>query len=58
MEDLDARLVIVGVEVSCWQGQLRQAVTIYYLPIFKMFFIDFYLIFNINQYFVFGSLQF
>ena len=44
MEDLDARLFIAGVEVSCWQDQLRQAVSIYYLPIFKLFFIDFHLI--------------
>ena len=29
MEDLDARHFIAGVEVSCWQDQLRQAVTIY-----------------------------
>ena len=29
MEDLDARLCIAGVEVSCWQDQLRQAVSIY-----------------------------
>ena len=47
MEDLDARLFIASVEVSCWQDQLRQAVSIYYLPIFKLFFIDFYLIYSI-----------
>ena len=29
MEDLDARLFIAGVEVSCWQDQLRQSVSIY-----------------------------
>ena len=29
MEDLDSRLFIAGVEVSCWQDQLRQAVSIY-----------------------------
>ena len=34
MEDLDSRLFIAGVEVSCWQDQLRQAVRIYYLSIF------------------------
>ena len=28
MEDLDARLFIAGVEVPCWQDQLRQAVSI------------------------------
>ena len=42
MEDLDSRLFIAGVEVSCWRDQLRQAVSIYYLPIFKLFFINFY----------------
>ena len=47
MEDLDSRLFIAGVEVSCWQDQLRQAVSIYYLPIFKLSFIDFYLIYSI-----------
>ena len=31
MEDLDTRLFVVGVEVSCWQDQLRQAVSISYL---------------------------
>ena len=29
MEDLDARPFIAGVEVFCWQDQLRQAVSIY-----------------------------
>ena len=29
MEDLDSRLFIARVEVSCWQDQLRQAVSIY-----------------------------
>ena len=33
MEDLDSRLFIAGVEVSCWQDQLRQAVSINYLSI-------------------------
>ena len=47
MEDLDARLFIAGVEVSCWQDQLRQAVSIYYLPIFKLFLVNFYLICSI-----------
>ena len=47
MEDLDARLFIAGVEVSCWQDQLRQALSIYYLLIFKLFFINFYLIYSI-----------
>ena len=37
MEDLDFRLFIAGVEVSCWQGQLRQAVSIY---IFFLIFIS------------------
>ena len=47
MEDLDSRLFIADVEVSCWQDQLRQAVSIYYLPIFKLSFIDFYLMYSI-----------
>ena len=47
MEDLDARCFIAGVEVSCWQDQLRRAVSIYYLPIFKLFFVDFDLIYSI-----------
>ena len=34
MEDLDSRLFIAGVEVSCWQDQLRQAVSISYLSLF------------------------
>ena len=29
MEDLDARLFIACVEVSCWHDQLRQVVSIY-----------------------------
>ena len=33
MEDLDTRLFIAGVEVSCWQDQLKQAVSISYLTI-------------------------
>ena len=33
MEDLDSRLFIAGVEVSCWQDQLRQAVSIYFSSI-------------------------
>ena len=37
MEDLDARCFIAGVEVSCWQDQLRRAVSIYYLPILSCF---------------------
>ena len=28
MEDLESRLFIAGIEVSCWQVQLRQAVSI------------------------------
>ena len=42
MEDLDTRLFIAGVEVSCWQDQLRQAVSISYLSIFRLQFIDFH----------------
>ena len=45
MEDLDSRLFIAGVEVSCWQDQLRQAVSIYYLSILKSYFIDFHFIY-------------
>ena len=40
MEDLDTRLFIAGVEVSCWQDQLRQAVSVSYLSIFRSLFID------------------
>ena len=46
-EDLDSRLFIAEVEVSCWQDQLRQAVSIYYLSIFKSYFIDFHFIYLI-----------
>ena len=45
MEDLDTRLFIAGVEVSCWQDQLRQAASIFYLSMFKSEFIDFHHIF-------------
>ena len=45
MEDLDSRLFIAGVEVSCWQDKLRQAVSIYYISIFKSYFIDFHFIY-------------
>ena len=43
IEDLDSRLFIAGVELSRWQDQLRQAVSIYYLSIFKSHFINFHL---------------
>ena len=33
MEDLDSRLFIAGVEVSCWRDQLTQAVSIYFSSI-------------------------
>ena len=33
MEDLDSRLFITGVEISCWQDQLTQAVSVYFSPI-------------------------
>ena len=39
MEDLDAQLFIADVEVSCWQDQLRQAVSICFILSFKLFFI-------------------
>ena len=42
MKDLDTRPFIAGVEVSCWQDQLRQAVSISYLSIFRSEFIDFH----------------
>ena len=47
MEDLDFRLFIAGVEVSCWQDQLRQAVSISYLSIFRPYFIDFHFIYPV-----------
>ena len=43
-----------GVEVSCWQDQQRQAVSIYFLSISKSFFINFY----INRYFILVHLNF
>ena len=42
MEDLDTGFFIAGVEVSCWQDQLRQAVSISYLSTFRSEFIDFH----------------
>ena len=47
MEDLDSRLFIAGVEVFCWQDQLRQVVSIYCLPIFKSHFLDVHFIYLI-----------
>ena len=41
MKDLHTRLFIAGVEVSCWQDQLRQAVSISYLSIFRSELINF-----------------
>ena len=38
MEDLDSRLFIADVEVSCWQDQLREAVSTYFSPSSKLFF--------------------
>ena len=38
MEDLDSRLFIADVEISCWQDQLRQAVSICFSPSSKSFF--------------------
>ena len=40
MEDLDSRLFITDIEISCWQDQLRQAVSIYFSPSSKSFFLD------------------
>ena len=37
MKDLDSRLFIADVEVSCWQDQLRQAVSIYCTLSLKLF---------------------
>ena len=56
MEDLDARLVIAGVEVSCWQDQLRQAVSIYIST--KLFSSISILCIQYQSIFHFGSLQF
>ena len=39
MEDLDSHLFIADVEVSCWQDQLRQAVSSYFTLSFKLFFL-------------------
>ena len=47
MEDLDTRLFIAGVEVSCWQDQLRQAVSISYLSTFRSYFTDFHFIYPV-----------
>ena len=47
MEDLDMRLFIADIEVSCWQDQLKQAVNVSYLSIFRLKFINF----NQNLYF-------
>ena len=41
MEDLDSRLFIVCVEVSCWQDQLRQAVSNYLIFSFKVLFLKY-----------------
>ena len=42
MEDLDCRLFIVGVEVSCWQDQLRQAVSNYFIFSSKLLFLKYF----------------
>ena len=41
MEDLDSRLFIAGVEVSCWQDQLRQAVSNYFIFSSKLLFLKY-----------------
>ena len=59
MEDLDSRLFITDVEVSCWQDQLRQAVSIYFSlnsksSFLKMFFFwdyKYYVLINISFWF-------
>ena len=38
MEGLNSRLFITDVEVSCWQDQLRQAVSTYFSPSSKLSF--------------------
>ena len=62
MEDLDSCLFIVGVEVSCWQDQLRQAVTncsIFSFKVLSLKYIFFLgiLILHINLIFPFDSFQ-
>ena len=47
MEDLDSRLFIARVEGSCWQDQLRQAVRISYLSIFRPYFLNFHFIYPV-----------
>ena len=63
MEDLDSRLFIADIEISCWQDQLRQAVSTYFSPCSKSFFfknVFFSWIININYQLIFhfGSLKF
>ena len=38
MEDLDSKLFIADIEISYWQDQLRQAVSMYFSPSSKLFF--------------------
>ena len=63
MEDLDSRLFIADVEVSCWQDQLRQAVSIYFTLnsklsfLKKMFFFSWIINIKYQLIFHFGSLQ-
>ena len=42
MEDLDSHHFIVGVEVSCWQDQLRKAVSNYLISSSKLFFLKYF----------------
>ena len=62
MEDLDSQLFIADVEVSCWQDQLRQAVSIYFTLNFKssflkMFFFPWIINIMYQLIFHFGFLQ-
>ena len=42
MEDLDSHLFIAGVEVSCWQDQLRKAVSNYLISSSKLLFLKYF----------------
>ena len=57
MEDLDSRLFIARAEVSCWQDQLRQAVSISYLAIFRPYFIDFHFIYPVLIHILFRRIK-
>ena len=48
MEDLDSCLFIVGVEVSFWQDQLRQAVSNYFIFSSKLLFLKYFFLGNFD----------